>query len=144
MTAKNRAATKAVLSDTTDAVQLARPNPRGRRVIGSARADYLPGGGGNDVIVGRGGNDTLLGGAGNDRLSGGPGNDVLDGGAGVDSFDAGPGSDTIRAVDGHKDTIDCGAGNDHAFADRADVVVDCELVTYQTPTTSPTTTPSSP
>jgi hypothetical protein len=130
VTARNSAGNASVVSAGTDAVTFARPPVRGRHIVGSMRADYLPGGGGNDVIFGRGGNDTILGGAGNDRLEGGPGSDVVDGGSGSDVLSGGPGSDTLRAADGHKDRVVCGAGRDRALVDRVDVVSGCESVSY--------------
>ncbi|HEY6961796.1 MAG TPA: hypothetical protein VI408_07915 [Gaiellaceae bacterium] len=130
VTARNAVGVGTAVSQPTDAVAFARPPVRGRRIIGSTRSDYLPGGGGNDVIVGRAGNDTILGGAGNDRLFGGRGNDVIDGGSGSDRIYGGPGSDTIRAVDNHKDIVVCGPGRDRAFVDRVDVVSGCEAVSY--------------
>jgi Ca2+-binding RTX toxin-like protein len=52
-----------------------------------------------------------VGGAGSDRISGGAGNDV------------------IRAKDGTRDVIRCGAGRDTVVADRSDKVrKDCERV----------------
>jgi hypothetical protein len=130
VTATNKAGKKTAVSTITDAVALGKPLPRPRHIVGTAKADYLPGGGGNDTIDGRGGNDTILGGAGNDVLRGGPGNDVIDAGAGKDRVFGGPGGDTIRAADGEKDTIDCGTGHDHAIVDHDDKLVGCELVTY--------------
>jgi hypothetical protein len=138
VTTSNGAGRATALSVVTPAVALGKPLPRGRHIVGTSKADYLAGGGGNDTIVGRGGNDTILGGAGNDLLEGGPGNDVIDGGPGRDRILGGPGSDTIQDVDGEKDTIDCGPGRDHAIVDKIDVLKGCELVTYGTPATSGT------
>jgi Ca2+-binding RTX toxin-like protein len=130
--AKNVVGAVSSKSDITDTVAMIKPPVRGRRIIGTKGADYLPGGGGNDYIDGRAGNDTILGGSGNDTLIGGTGNDVIDGGSGTDKIIAGAGSDTIRAADGFKDHIDCGAGDDRVYADRVDVLVHCEVVTYPT------------
>ncbi|HEX7083575.1 MAG TPA: hypothetical protein VF186_05640 [Gaiellaceae bacterium] len=130
VTASNKAGKKTAVSAITDAIALGKPLPRPRHIVGTAKADYLPGGGGNDTIDGRGGNDTILGGAGDDVLRGGAGNDVIDGGPGNDRIFGGPGGDTIRAADGAVDTIDCGTGHDHAIVDRDDKLVGCELVTY--------------
>ena len=133
VTAKNSVGATSVSSQPTDTVTMIKPPVKGRRIIGSPRADYLPGSGGNDVIYGLGGNDTILGGAGNDKLYGGPGNDVIDGGTGDDHIYGGAGSDTIRAADGMKDWISCGPGRDRAYVDRVDVVSkDCESVVYPT------------
>jgi len=132
--ARNGVGAARAVSVPTETVSLVRPTVRGRHIVGSQRADYLPGGGGNDVIEGRGGNDTILGGAGNDRLIGGAGNDVIDGGSGRDHIFGGSGSDTIRAADDEKDTIDCGSGRDHAIVDRIDVVENCESITFASTT----------
>jgi hypothetical protein len=119
-------------STPTDTVAAEPPHVRGKRIVGTNRADYLAGGGHDDVIIGRGGNDTILGGAGDDLLEGGAGNDVITGGAGADRIFGGPGSDTIYANDGEKDVIDCGPGNDRVVADSYDVVKNCEVVSRQT------------
>jgi Tol biopolymer transport system component len=125
-------------SEATEPIILGPPKPKGRRIVGTNRPDYLPGGGGDDQLLGRGGSDTLVGGAGDDRLDGGPGNDYLDAGKGKDRVSAGDGSDTVLAVDGDVDRISCGAGNDRVIADPADVVdADCEAVSRGVPTATP-------
>lgn len=110
-------------------------------------SDVLSGGAGNDSLVGSGGNDRLTGGAGKDKLnggagrdnlSGGPGNDTLTGGAGndklvggrgVNKFSAGAGNDTINAINGKKETVNCGNGKrDIARVDKIDRVRGCEKV----------------
>ena len=123
-----------VQSARTDTVAGTPPHLKGRRIVGTAKGEYLAGGGHDDVILGLGGNDTLLGGAGDDRIEGGPGNDVITGGGGADRLFGGPGSDTINAADGERDTIDCGAGRDRASADSFDVVKNCEVVDTSSPT----------
>jgi Tol biopolymer transport system component len=116
-------------SDPTAAIAATPPHVRGRRIVGTAAADYLAGGGHDDTILGLGGNDTLLGGAGDDRIDGGGGNDVITGGAGADTIFGGPGSDTISSVDGERDVVACGAGQDRVDADAFDIVAkDCEVV----------------
>jgi Tol biopolymer transport system component len=100
----------------------------GGTVIGTSRNDVLKGGNGNDVLSGGAGNDKLTGGAGNDTLDGGKGNDQLTGGKGVDKLVGGAGADKLNAVDGKKDTVDCGAGKDAVTADRADKLRGCESV----------------
>lgn len=112
--------------------------PSGGRLAGSGFGDVLVGGVGRDVIAAGGGNDLASGGSGNDVISGGLGNDTLDGGPGTDSLDGGsgndvtsggPGNDTIRARDGQRDAITCGAGRDTVYADQFDKVAkDCEHV----------------
>jgi Ca2+-binding RTX toxin-like protein len=128
----------------------------GDRLVGSDGGDLLKGGGGDDCLEGGTGNDVLdggdgndrlagasgkdrlaggtgsdklTGGKGNDRLSGGPGNDTLAPGDGHDSIDAGGGNDTINAVDGVRETVECGAGRDTVRADRRDRLRHCEKVT---------------
>jgi Ca2+-binding RTX toxin-like protein len=80
--------------------------------------DQLDGGFGDDTIDGRGGKDTIRGGPNKDKLTGGSGTDLIEGG-----FNA----DEIFAVDGERDTIDCGNevtdGTDTAhFDDGLDAV----------------------
>jgi Ca2+-binding RTX toxin-like protein len=116
-------------SEPTDAVAANPPHVRGKRIVGTNKADYLAGTGHDDVIIGLAGNDTITGGAGDDKLYGGPGNDVITGGAGADQIFGGRGSDTIHAADGERDVVDCGPGNDHAIVDKVDVVSNCEVVT---------------
>ena len=95
-------------------------NALANHLTATAFADILNGLGGKDILDGLGGNDILNGGKGNDILNGGPGKDVLNGG---------PGNDTVRAQDGQRDTIDCGAGRDIVYVDRADrVAKSCEQV----------------
>jgi RTX calcium-binding nonapeptide repeat (4 copies)/Domain of unknown function DUF11 len=105
---------------------------------GGAGADVLDGGDGDDRIAGASGRDRLIGGRGADRLTGGAGNDRLTGGAGDDTLspgsgrdavDAGAGNDTINAVDGVRETIECGPGRDTVRADRRDRLKHCEKVT---------------
>ena len=50
-------------------------------------------------------------------------------GAGSDWVYAGAGKDTVRARDGRRDHVDCGAGRDVARVDALDLVGDtCEIV----------------
>jgi hypothetical protein len=115
-------------SDPTAAVAATAPHVKGRVIVGTARGNYLAGGGHDDVVLGLAGNDTLLGGSGDDLLNGGRGNDVITGGSGADRMLGGVGSDSIQAADGERDTIDCGAGADHAVVDAVDVAHNCEVV----------------
>jgi hypothetical protein len=137
VTAINAINTGIAFSSTTDAILGAKKKPKGRRLIGTARADYLPGGAGNDRILGNGGADTILGGAGDDFLDGGDGNDVMNGGPGSDRILGGVGSDTIHADDGERDTVDCGTGSDRVYVDALDIVKNCEVVTNVAPTPPP-------
>jgi hypothetical protein len=133
VTATNAYGKMVVQSTPTDPVSAMPPNIRGRRIVGTDKADYLAGGGHDDTIFGLGGNDTLLGGAGDDVIYGGAGNDIITGGAGADRIYGGPGSDTIYAVDNERDFIDCGPGNDRAVVDSVDKVVNCEVVVTSLP-----------
>jgi uncharacterized repeat protein (TIGR01451 family) len=91
--------------------------------------DRITGGDGNDLINGGSGNDILAGDAGNDRIDAGPGNDRIDGGSGADQLNGGPGDDSINAIDGRRDTVDCGPGrHDVARVDTGDRVKGCERV----------------
>jgi Tol biopolymer transport system component len=128
VTATNAYGTLVQQSPPTEAIASSPPHVRGRRIVGTAKDDYLAGGGHDDVIFGLGGNDTILGGAGDDRIYGGPGNDVITPGAGADRVYGGPGSDTIYAADGERDFIDCGPGRDRAVVDPVDRTVNCEVV----------------
>jgi hypothetical protein len=146
VTAKNDNGTVSSTSGLTDPIQLS-PHGKGRRIVGTAKADYLAGGGLDDTIFGLGGNDTLLGGSGDDVIYGGPGNDIIIGGPGSDKLYGGPGSDTIMAADGERDIVDCGPGSDRAIVDAIDIVSNCEsvqIVGSTSSSTSSTTTTTTP
>jgi len=115
-------------SEATEPIVLGPAKPKGRRIVGTNRSEYIAGGGGDDVLSGRGGNDSLAGGKGDDRLDGGDGNDYIDAGPGVDRVDAGAGSDTVLVADGQIDTVECGEGNDRVVADASDLLSGCESV----------------
>lgn len=100
----------------------------GQTLTGTPFGDLLLGNGGNDLLRGLGGSDCLEGGAGNDTLVGGAGNDKLYGDRGRNRYDAGAGSDFVHAVNGVRETIKCGPGNDTALVDRVDVTRGCEHV----------------
>ena len=134
VTATNAFGKVVVQSDPTDTVAATPPHMKGRRIVGTAKGEYLAGGGHDDVILGNGGNDTLLGGAGDDRINGGAGNDIINGGSGADRLLGGAGSDTIKAADGERDVVDCGAGQDRAVVDSFDKTTNCEVV--ETPSAS--------
>lgn len=102
-------------------------------LVGGAGNDYLEGNGGNDILDGSAGNDTLngqsghdllIGGKGNDSLAGHSGLDTLKGSAGADYLDAGPDDDVLDALDGIRDTLFGGSGNDRATTDNTLDVVD--------------------
>ena len=128
------------------------------------------GGTGNDTSYGENGNDRMAGGTGDDGQDGGPGNDTIYANLGADvsvggdgndtlwalaradvtgpgdmvgdTLDGGNGDDVLRTRDGEADKVTCGAGNDKAFLDTADVITDatpenangsCEFVQRKAP-----------
>jgi Ca2+-binding RTX toxin-like protein len=119
-------------------------------VIGLFTTLLAQGRGGNDVIapqagyttaaprrvmLGESGDDTLIatpdgsnihGGNGHDNLIGGKGKDNLTGGRGSDVIRGGKGRDLLRAIDGTKDVVNCGGGEDRAKVDGIDKVRNCE------------------
>jgi subtilisin family serine protease len=98
-------------------------------LYGAGGNDRLNGDDGKDRLFGGNGNDTLSGGRGKDSLDGGTGNDKLTGGADPNTYSGGSGDDTIDAVNGKRETIDCGAGKkDSASVDKLDKVKGCEKV----------------
>jgi hypothetical protein len=90
---------------------------------------------GDDELIGYRGHDTLLGFGGSDYLRGGRGDDLIEAteesdNPGEDTVRGSRGQDFIVAVDGFKDKIFCGRGDeDEVFFDKGlDVVADnCEL-----------------
>ncbi len=80
---------------------------------GNLGADRILGGDGDDALFDgenrRGARDVLLGGEGDDLLF--------------------PGNKPAR-----QDVGDCGGGRDTAYADRKDVLIDCERVLFRPPT----------
>ena len=111
----------AYLSSIDDPCATAIRGGKGRdRLIGTPRGDRISALAGNDSLRGRQGDDCLRGQRGGDRLEGGPGHDALVGGTA---------DDRLNALDGGRDTIRCGAGDDIAKVDRVDRVRgDCETV----------------
>ncbi len=99
------------------------------RQAGGRGPDRLLGTPGSDLLLGRAGRDRLDGKAGSDCLDGGKGRDSLKGGGGSDRLVAGPGNDRVKARDGGRDKVFCGAGRrDVAIADPGDRVRGCEIV----------------
>jgi Ca2+-binding RTX toxin-like protein len=115
------------------------------RIFGRGGDDLIKGKKGRDRLSGNAGDDTLEGGKGKDKLRAGPGDDILSGGPGNDRMAGGagenqlnmangveqgsPGNDVIDARNGKADEIDCGAGDDTVYVDRAeDGVYGCEKV----------------
>ena len=82
-------------------------------------------------VEGSPGDDVLIGGAGANVLTGGGGNDRLLGGRGPDTLDAGPGDDILQSLDGEKDLVGCGDGEDGVVTDRPDVRSDCDYIKYR-------------
>jgi hypothetical protein len=97
-------------------------------LVGSPFGDRIAGRRGDDRLFGLGGRDCVSGGAGDDMLAGDGGRDVLNGGGGRNSYSGGPGGDRIRAANGVREVVDCGAGGDRATVDRRDRVRGCENV----------------
>jgi Ca2+-binding RTX toxin-like protein len=98
-------------------------------IAGTPKNDRLKGTANGDTIRGRAGADRVKGLAGDDCLFGDGGADRIVGGAGSDRISGGAGNDVIRAKDGTRDVIRCGAGRDTVVADRSDKVrKDCERV----------------
>ena len=95
---------------------------------GGTGSDRLTGGIGNDRILGGADADRLAGGAGDDALVAGAGDDSVFGGRGKDRFSAGAGDDRVDAVDGRRELILCGPGDDSATIDRVDRASGCERV----------------
>ena len=90
------------------------------RITGGRGDDSLTGNSGLDRINGGNGDDDLFGGSGGDILSGGNGDDEITGGSGKDTMSGSAGNDTFNAIDGVKDSITCGDGNDTVFKDPID------------------------
>jgi metallophosphoesterase (TIGR03767 family) len=99
------------------------------RQTGDGGHDRFVGTRGSDRLLGRGGRDTLIGLAGADCIDGGGGPDVLKGGSGRDRIVGGAAAARVKARDGARDRIACGAGrSDVVIADRNDQVSGCEVV----------------
>lgn len=94
------------------------------RIYGGRQIDELPGHKGADTIIGGRGRDYINGFDGDDRLVGGRGDDEIGGQAG---------DDFIESVDGIRDRVLCGKGDDTAVADAEDRPKDCETVRSHTP-----------
>jgi Ca2+-binding RTX toxin-like protein len=117
-------------------------------LLGTNNADTISAGDGIDVVFARGGNDkgtlgndggTFFGGGGGDVFSATTGPNVWfddDGRARrkkADRLGPSPGSDTFYAIDGAKDYVACGDGDDIGFVDTIDVTDGlCETVVTPT------------
>jgi Ca2+-binding RTX toxin-like protein len=82
-------------------------------------------------VTGSPSDDTLIGNGGANVLAGGGGNDRILGGNGVDAIDGGPGDDILQSLDGEKETVTCGDGEDGVVSDRNDVRTDCDYIKYR-------------
>lgn len=83
------------------------------------------------TITGTSGPDTLIGTREHDVIRGLGGADTINGRGDGDSLYGGGGGDVIRARDGERDRIDCGAGRDTVYADPDNedaIAADCEVV----------------
>ena len=95
------------------------------QIKGTRHAEEIRGLGGPDEIVDGRGKDTVYGGSGADNLIG------YGGDTSMDRFFGGGGNDTVQARDvpAVKDIVNCGAGTDKVYADKADLASnDCERV----------------
>lgn len=100
---------------------------------GTEFPDDMDGTSGYDEMRGREGDDNLNGYGSGDDIFGGIGADILKGGGGGDAIHGSYGDDQIRAAsdDEGGDFVDCGPGDDEAWADPTDAVdPDCEVVHY--------------
>jgi Ca2+-binding RTX toxin-like protein len=112
-------------------------------ISGTGKSEHISGFGGDDQLNGGGGDDLVEGGLGSDELGDGSGGDTVNGNGGadnligqsgdtsVDRFYGSSGDDTVQSKDvpAFQDTVECGAGTDTVYADKADVVGDdCEQV----------------
>ena len=82
-------------------------------------------------VIGSPGDDVLIGNAGINTLSGGDGSDRLLGGKSADVLDGGPGDDIIQSLDGQRDTVACGDGEDGTVSDRGDIRTACDYIKYR-------------
>ena len=119
----------------SDADFLVGSHTRASCLFGGTGSDSLYLGRGGGVVLGEEGRDLLMGSAMSDALTGGPSGDVLVGGdaddvvrgdEAVDTLHGGAGADVVLAQDGLAEVVDCGEGDDLAYADRADVLFGCE------------------
>src|SRR3954447_8857247 len=88
----------------------------------SVDTENVIGGPGDDSLIGNAGPNAIAGGAGNDRILAGRGSDLVDGG---------PGDDILQTLDGTKDVVACGDGEDGVVTDRRDTRSDCDYIKYR-------------
>jgi len=94
-------------------------NVRIRSSIFDDDAGVIRFGSGRDLIEGDEGRNVLAGYRGKDRIIGNAGKDTLLGGKD---------DDRLHALDGERDDVDCGKGEDRAIVDAMDEVRNCEEV----------------
>jgi Ca2+-binding RTX toxin-like protein len=106
----------------------------GRNFVADCDGDKQPGERGRDVLYAGSGSDYANGDAGADVLYGNGGSDLLfdgeEGGGAVDTLYGDSGDDYLFSGNNPagKDIVYCGSGTDRVFADRKDVLYDCERV----------------
>jgi hypothetical protein len=115
---------------TQTCTNLIRGTAAAETLVGTAGSDRIRGRDGADEIHGREGDDCLFGQGDPDVISGEAGNDHLKGGRKRDQLMGGTGDDVVRAPGGGRDTLDCGPGDDIAYAKVGfdTVSPDCETV----------------
>jgi hypothetical protein len=112
-------------------------------------------GGGDDAVDTGGGEDAVFGGPGDDDIKGGPKADILAGDSGADTIKGNGGADILwegnrdaTEPDGKVDVLNCGMGDDVAYAGAEDTVTNCETVhtleAAPPPTSPPPTSPPPP
>ena len=100
------------------------------RLVGDDAANFLAGNLGDDAIEGRGGSDLIWGRSSEVPTAGQSDSDNIVPGPGTDRVFAHEGDDHIDAVDGSRDEITCGSGNDTGAVDTIDQrAEDCEALT---------------
>jgi Ca2+-binding RTX toxin-like protein len=82
-------------------------------------------------VIGSPGDDVLIGNAGPNHLAGGDGSDRILGGKGVDVLDGGNGDDILQSLDGTRDSVTCGDGEDGVVSDRSDIRTACDYIKYR-------------
>jgi Ca2+-binding RTX toxin-like protein len=97
------------------------------KIRGGEGSDHMLGGFNSDFISGENGEDYIDGGSGNDRIVGGAYDDILIGFEGNDLISSN--AENHTKADGHRDSIDCGPGEDEAWinvSNDGDVAINCE------------------
>lgn len=102
------------------------------RLFGGSGNDQIYAGTGNTLLDAGAGDDILVGGAGHDQLYAGSGHDVLIVGHGASYLDGGKGATVIDALNGKRDTVNCGSKRTVAIVDSNDKVEGCSHVLHST------------